>query len=78
MVKFLLSSGFEDITSIDSNNVVFKRNGKYGIMSTDGTVLVEPTYDELTFAFSNNYIAKNGENYGIIKYIKRNKIRLYL
>ena len=43
-------------------------------MSTDGTVLVEPTYDELTFAFSNNYIAKNGENYGIINTSNETKL----
>lgn len=64
--EVLISSGIDEVTSIDNSNITFVRSGKYGVMSSDGTVLIEPTYDELTYAFDGNYIAKNGENYGII------------
>ena len=70
----LIGSGFDDIKSIDSNNVIFTRENKYGIMASDGAVLVEPTYDELTYTFDGNYIAKNGDNYGIIDTSNQTKV----
>ena len=72
--EVLISSGIDEVTSIDNSNITFVRSGKYGVMSSDGTVLIEPTYDELTYAFDGNYIAKNGENYGIIN--TSNEMRL--
>ncbi len=72
--EVLIGSGFDDITSIDSNNVIFTRNNKYGIMSSSGEVLIEPNYDELAYAFDGNYIAKNGDKYGIINTSNETKI----
>ena len=61
-----LENKFEDVASIDSDNVVIKKDGKFGIINISGEEKVEAKYDELTYAFSDYYIAKKDNKYGII------------
>ena len=66
-----------EIISILKNTegVIYKTSdNKYGVMASDGTVLVEPTYDELTYAFNGNYIAKKDNAYGIINSSNETKV----
>ena len=63
----VLDNGFEEITSIDGENIIIKNDGKFGVISTTGENLIPAEYDDLKFAFDKNYIAKKGDKYGIIK-----------
>lgn len=62
-----LEDEFEDIKEINLNNVVAKKNGKYGIvLMTTKEVKVDYIYDDLQFIFTDTYIAKKDNKYGII------------
>jgi len=62
-----LENEFEDIKEINLNNVVAKKNGKYGIvLMATKEVKVDYTYDDLQFIFTDTYIAKKDNKYGII------------
>lgn len=62
-----LENEFEDIKEINLNNVIAKKNGKYGIvLMTTKEVKVDYTYDDLQFIFTDTYIAKKDNKYGII------------
>ncbi len=65
--EVLLEKGFEDITSINGNNIIIKNKGKYGVIDINGENKIEAKYDKLEYANEEYYIAKNGNLYGIIK-----------
>ena len=72
-----LTQGFDDVTEIltnKDNGVIFQRAGKYGVMKLDGTVTIEPTYEELKEAKSGYLIAKLNGKYGVIDLTKAEKI----
>lgn len=72
-----LTQGFDDVTEIltnKDNGVIFQRAGKYGVMKLDGTVTIEPTYEELKEAKSGFLIAKLNGKYGVIDLTKAEKI----
>ena len=50
----LIQNGIDKVTSIDSGNITFVKNEKYGVMTSEGTTLIEPIYDELAYAFDGN------------------------
>ncbi len=65
----VLTTGFDEITQIldsSENSVIFKKDEKYGIMNIDGTVALEPKYDDLKEAKVGSFIAKKDNKYGII------------
>ena len=52
---------------INDGITVFAKDGEYGLMNTDGEVLVQPKYASIYHASTNRYIACNDNNrYGII------------
>ena len=64
--EVLLSGKFEEATSIDNDNIIIKKDNKYGIISKDGDIKVETTYDYLEYLFAGNYVAKKDDKYGVI------------
>lgn len=65
----ILTTGFDEITEIlesKENGIIFKQNGKYGVMKTDGTITLKPEYEDLKEAKSGILIAKKTGKYGII------------
>ena len=69
-----LDGKFDDVKSINSENVVYKTGDKWGILNIHGTQVIEPTYEDLTYAFQTYYIAKRGGKYGIIGNSKEEKL----
>ena len=61
-----LKDKFENVKSIDSENVVIVSNKKYGVVTLVGDSKIKPEYQELEYAFGENYIFKNNDKYGII------------
>ena len=64
-----LTQGFDNIKEIltnKDNGVIFERAGKYGVMKLDGTITVEPNYEDLKEAKSGYLIAKLNGKYGVI------------
>ena len=64
-----LTQGFDDVTEIlanKENGVIFERSGKFGVMKLDGTITIEPNYEELKEAKSGYLIAKLNGKYGVI------------
>lgn len=57
---------FEEIKEINSDNLIIKSNGKYGVINTSSEEKIPAIYDDLSYAFSDNYIAKKDNRYGII------------
>lgn len=57
---------FDSIKSINDENIIVKKDGKYGIKNTSGKELVPAKYQDLEYTFSNYYIAKKDGKYGII------------
>ena len=51
-----------------------KKNGKCGVMNTEGTVIIDNVYDDIKEVKDSVYIAKRGESYGIIDQEKNIKV----
>ena len=65
----VLTQGFDQISSIlktKDQGVIYILNGKYGVMSLTGEVLIEAQYDNLVEAKSNIFIATKGNSKGIV------------
>ena len=60
-----LSGKFDDIYSIDNENVVIKKGNKYQILDLEGNVKLND-YDYIEYLFDTYYIAKKGNVYGIV------------
>lgn len=71
--EFLVGA-FESVKSINLENVVLKKNGKYGVTTIQGETKIEPIYDDITFAFTDTYIAKKDGKYGMIDINNAEKI----
>lgn len=64
--KLINENSFEDIKEINDDNIVYKENGKYGIITINLEKKIEPQYEDLSLMKANQYIAKNNGAYGII------------
>lgn len=62
----LIENKFDDIKEINSENLIFIKNGKYGIINIKQEEKIKAEYDDLKYAFGDYYIAKKGNKYGII------------
>ena len=51
--------------------------GKKGVLKTDGTVVLEPKYDDITYLEDvDDFLVKNNEKYGIISSKKETKVQI--
>lgn len=62
----LISSGFDEVKSIENSNLVIKKGSNYGLIDSTGKELIPANYQELGYTFGNNYIAKKENKYGVI------------
>lgn len=64
----VLEEGFEQIKQIlkDSKGIIFVKDGLYGVMSTEGTVMIPNTYEDLKQLDNGYLVAKKDGRYGII------------
>lgn len=62
----LSKNNFDEVISINGDNIIVKQKNKFGIIESDGTEVLQKNYDDLKYAFDNNYIAKQNDKYGII------------
>ena len=62
----LIDGTYDDITNAKGENVIVKKNNKYGLVTKDGTEKIALEYDDLKYCFSIYYIAKKDGKYGII------------
>lgn len=73
----VLTQGFEQISAIlktKDQGVIYISNGKYGVMSLTGEVLIEAQYDNLVEAKSNIFIATKEGKQGIIDIDNNEKV----
>ena len=63
--EFLVNA-FEEVKQINTDNIVVKVNGKYGVKTINGVEKIPATYDDLTYTFEDYYIAKKEGKYGIV------------
>ena len=42
------------------------KGNKYGVLSTEGDIVIKFEYDDMSYTYENNYIAKKDNKYGII------------
>ena len=64
----VLEDSFDEITQIlkDSKGVVFKKDGLYGVMTIEGTVIIPNIYEDLKQLDNGYIVAKKDARYGII------------
>lgn len=65
----ILNGDYDEIVYIlknPENGVIYKKKNKYGLMKLDGTIAINPTYDDLKEAKTGTLIASNNGKYGII------------
>lgn len=72
----ILTEGFDEVISIDNKNIIYKKDGKYGVKSSenDNETKIEAKYDDLKYVFDNNYIAKENGKYGITNFEGNTKV----
>lgn len=56
----------DSIKQITADSIIFVKSNKYGLMDSNGTILIEAKYDDLKYGKSGFLIAKQGDKYGII------------
>ncbi len=64
--KILIDKGYEDFKEVKSDNIIVKKDGKYGVITKENKEKIKPEYDDLEYAFSIYYIAKKDGKYGVI------------
>lgn len=73
----VLNTGFDEIKEIlknAENGIIYKKDGKYGVMKTNGEVTIAPDYEDLKEAKTGIFIVKKSGKYGIIDSQKAVKI----
>ena len=64
--EVLQTSEGEEYLFIKGENVIVKKDNKYGIETLEGQSVIPCEYDELSYAFSIYYIAKKDDKFGVI------------
>lgn len=74
-----VSDSFVNQKAILHDMIVVQKDeeGKKGVLKTDGTVVLEPKYDDITYLEDvDNFLVKNNEKYGIISSKKETKVQI--
>ena len=64
--EVLLKDKFDDVISIDNNNLIIKSGENYGVITSAGNTKLNTEYQYLKYLFDGNYIAKKDGKFGII------------
>ncbi|MBO5413664.1 MAG: WG repeat-containing protein [Clostridia bacterium] len=62
----ILENGFTDVKFINADNIIYVKDGKYGVTNHLGQELIGNEYEEITYAYSGMFIAKKDGKYGMI------------
>jgi len=73
-----LSEDFINQKSILNNQlIVLKDKNKYGVIGTDGTVILEPKYDQITYLpITGDFLVQTNNKVGIISPTKETKVQI--
>lgn len=61
-----LKDKFDDVVSINGEDVIVKNNNKYGVVSLDGETKLSAKYQDMKYLFEDKYIFKQDKKYGVI------------
>jgi len=61
----ILTSGFDEVLSIENTMLVVKNGKKYSVITSDGKTKIKD-YDYIEYAFDDYYIAEKDNKYGVI------------
>lgn len=61
-----LKDKFDEVISINGNNVIIKKEKKCGIITISDETKIALKYEDISYAFEDNYIFKENGKYGII------------
>lgn len=70
----ILEEGYDEITQITSSGVVFKKDGKYGLIGFDSQTKIKPTYQGLKEINTGIFVANKDGKYGIIDLTETTKV----
>ncbi len=59
-------TGYDDVVSIDGENIIVKKGNNYGVIDTEGNTVLNAEYQDLSYLYNDKYIAKKNDKYGII------------
>lgn len=74
-----VSDSFVNQKAVLHDMIVVQKDeeGKKGVLKTDGTVVLEPKYDDITYLEDvDDFLVKNNEKYGIISSKKETKVQI--
>ncbi|MBR3152051.1 MAG: WG repeat-containing protein [Clostridia bacterium] len=70
----ILSTGFDEVKSIDGDKIIIRLGDKYGVVNNKGESLIEPKYEDLSHCYGDIYVAKQDGKYGVINSLGEAKI----
>ena len=65
-LNVILSDGFDNVKSIDGENIIIEKDGLYGVINNSGETKIETVYEDLSYATDNYYVAEKDGLYGIV------------
>ena len=65
-LNVIIDNGFEDVKSIDGENIIIKNGDKFGVINKSNEAKIPVEYEDLKYSYDNYYIAKKNGLYGII------------
>ena len=72
--EVILANGFTDVKFINSDNIIYIKDGKYGVTNSKGEEKIPNEYEEIKYAYINTFIAKKEGKYGIINGSQEEKL----
>lgn len=70
----VITEGFDEISTISENAIIFIKSGKYGAMKKTKEIIIDAEYEYLSEGKSGIFIAKRDGKFGIIDETKAEKI----
>lgn len=66
----VLETGFDDIVSINGDNLVVQKAKKFGIMNISGETIIDAAYDSIKHCFADYYIVEDAGKFGVVNGFK--------
>ena len=62
----LFTFAYDEVKKMNLNNIIVKKDNKYGAIDYEGKEIIKPEYDDISYISDGNYIAKKDDKYGVI------------
>ena len=72
----IISEGYDEVTEICGQNLSIKKDGNYGVITTNGQTLIPAEYTTLKHAFDNYYIVQKDGKYGLVDTDNTTKLKI--